>query len=70
MRYSPAVVTVQTEAVQRVTTFDFFFGSREQNQTSSGIGSGFVLRSDGVILTNHHVIEAADDGKGKKKGKK
>ena len=58
-KVSPAVVTVQTELVQRVATFDFFFGSREQNQTSSGIGSGFVLRADGVILTNAHVVAGA-----------
>ena len=28
-------------------------------QQSSGSGSGIIIRSDGYILTNNHVIEAA-----------
>ncbi|MCX5755279.1 MAG: trypsin-like peptidase domain-containing protein [Gemmatimonadetes bacterium] len=56
---SPAVVTVQTEAVQRVTNYDFFFGQQSRDQTSAGIGSGFIIRADGVILTNAHVVAGA-----------
>ena len=58
-KVSPAVVTVQTEAVQQVTSYDFFFGPQKREQTSSGIGSGFIIRADGVILTNAHVIAGA-----------
>jgi serine protease Do len=58
-RVSPSVVTVQTEAVQRVTTYDFFWGPQSREQTSAGIGSGFVIRADGVILTNAHVVAGA-----------
>jgi serine protease Do len=55
-RISPTVVTVQTEAVQQVASF---FGRQTREQTSSGIGSGFVFRADGVILTNAHVVAGA-----------
>jgi len=58
-KVSPAVVTVQTEAVQTVTTYDFFFGAQSREQTSAGLGSGFIIRADGVILTNAHVIAGA-----------
>ena len=60
-RVSPAVVTVQTEAVDQSPQdpFDMFFG-RAQPRTQAGLGTGFVVRSDGVIVTNAHVIAGAD----------
>ncbi|MEA3246362.1 MAG: trypsin-like peptidase domain-containing protein [Gemmatimonadota bacterium] len=58
-RIAPSVVTVQTEAVQKVVTYDFFFGPQSREQTSAGIGSGFIIRADGVILTNAHVVAGA-----------
>ena len=60
-RVAPAVVTVQTERVQRTsaTAFDAFFGARPDDQRTSGIGSGFIIREDGVIVTNAHVISGA-----------
>ncbi len=60
-RVAPSVVTVQTEAVQRVQAdpFDAFFGGRSGTQSQSGLGTGFILRADGVIVTNAHVVAGA-----------
>lgn len=60
-RVAPAVVTVQTERVQRAAAspFDLFFGTRSGETVTPGIGSGFVVRDDGVIVTNAHVIAGA-----------
>jgi serine protease Do len=60
-RVAPSVVTVQTEVVQRVQAdpFDVFFGGRSGTQTSAGLGTGFIIRPDGVIVTNAHVVAGA-----------
>jgi serine protease Do len=60
-RVAPSVVTVQTEVVQRVAAneFDMMFGGRSGTQTSAGLGTGFVVRADGVIVTNAHVVAGA-----------
>jgi len=60
-RVSPSVVTVQTEAVDQSPQdpFDVFFG-RAQPRTQAGLGTGFVVRKDGVIVTNAHVVAGAN----------
>ena len=60
-RVAPSVVTVQTEVVERVPAdvFEQFFGGRSGTRSAAGLGSGFIVREDGVILTNAHVISGA-----------
>lgn len=50
----PSVVTVEVSGSQAG-----FGGSQ---QSVSGTGSGIVLRTDGYILTNNHVVSAATSG--------
>jgi serine protease Do len=60
-KVAPAVVTVQTEAIQRVAVdpFESFFGGRPSTRSSAGLGTGFIIRADGLIVTNAHVVAGA-----------
>ena len=71
---SPAVVNIFTSKAtkkkpskkgaphQNEPWFQFFFGDQVPNEEpSSSLGSGVIVSPEGLILTNHHVIEGADE---------
>jgi len=53
-KVTPSVVTIGITANQPV--IDWWYGVRGSKQVKQDIGSGFVIRADGVIITNKHVI--------------
>ncbi len=55
---APAVVNISALGVQRVQDpFFSMFGFGPQTQRVGSIGSGVIVRPDGVVVTNNHVIQ-------------
>src|SRR5215510_828331 len=73
-KVAPAVVTIHSSMrVRQPQQFPFmddpffrrFFGERTQQappveQTRQALGSGVIVSQDGYIVTNHHVIDGAE----------
>jgi serine protease Do len=73
-KLSPSVVNISTTSIvkqrqQTAPSFDDFFNfpfnapkqDSSKERTVSALGSGFVISSDGYIVTNYHVVEGAND---------
>ena len=61
---APAVVSINTRsrpAQQQDPLWQFFFGGTRPNESNTGLGSGVIVDArEGLVLTNHHVIEGAE----------
>ncbi|MBU1692333.1 MAG: trypsin-like peptidase domain-containing protein [Verrucomicrobia bacterium] len=61
-RVMPSVVVIRTESVVYRAAQDVFFGTLYGiPERLAGQGSGVIIRSDGHVLTSHHVIDRAEE---------
>ena len=59
---APAVVNISARSIQRVQAdpfFQMFGGGMPRERVAESAGSGVIVRSDGIVVTNNHVIQGA-----------
>ncbi|WP_282009089.1 Do family serine endopeptidase [Brevundimonas aveniformis] len=58
---APAVVNIAAQTVvrERDPFFEMFGRGRTRERVGQSVGSGVIVRSDGIVVTNNHVIDGA-----------
>jgi len=54
-------VVKRAKVTRPQTIYDLLFGFAQTPQDQVGLGSGVIIRQDGYIVTNNHVISGADE---------
>jgi Do/DeqQ family serine protease len=62
-RAAPAVVNISSKRIvrQRVDPFWEMFSGMPRERVQGSLGSGVIVRADGVIVTNNHVVEGGEE---------